>query len=348
MAIRRWQLSTPRGTLEGSPPHVRMRRLLIGFLCSCVLASCVPQGERLPVEDVLARAARTSQQLESALFTGDVAFEMTQAEGVSFEGSALFNGVLQNRGEHIHVQADVSLAIEGKEGPQEIEAALQIITVSPSETYLRLDEIDGSGDAALLPPALLEGLKGQWWLMPSEEGTMPEGTITPDPKLLQAQSNVVAVVEEFGFSHVNGKRTYHYATVIDPEKLTTYFAKLAQERGEEFDATATLQLLQNVQANGELWVDAKTFVVHRVRWQLNALPVGEQGEGSVSFTIEFTDHDEAPEIEMPSDTLPLTLSLPGASSESMIEGEMALPPDVEDALMQHMIDEGFDPSFFIP
>jgi len=327
---------------------VPQKRTIIGALCLVLVACARPPVQRLPVEEVLARAARESQRVESVAFSGDVLLTYASPDREDWmkevTGEAQISGVSQNGGAQVALEADVVLRSTANTDGGELRGTVQIVVASPTETYVRIENIRDDSASTFLPQDILEGISGVWWLLPSD-GTEAFGTsVTPDPQIINAQSQVVRVSEDKGFATVDGHTTYHYVTAIDPEKLVTYFSELSlEEGGLEFDPQALRTFVEESDAQGELWIDAESFLLRRVEWSVNAVPLGPERMLSLRFSIDLTDQGSGAPVTIPKGAKPMGLSLPVSPAQSMMEGDM-VQPELDDAFMQQLIDEGIVPS----
>ncbi|MDD5751506.1 MAG: hypothetical protein PHS73_03225 [Candidatus Peribacteraceae bacterium] len=298
--------------------------LLISLLLAGVLASCGPtiREQGLPAEEVMRLAAQKSGELQSARFA-IVADYRTQ--GVSFPsaGTAKLNGVLQDGGGTVQCILDVdALVSTGSDDAQTFRLLgnADIILLPAQETYLRLNTLRTDPEQNLFHAQLLNLFVGQWWVFPAREGVsavLAGGTITPSPNLLKAQSQVVRVKRDDGLTILDGRRVYHVLVEADPVKLLAYLEQVSRERQEPFDRSAVARTLERLQADGELWVDAETFFLHRVSWDVESL---EEEGGMIisgSFTVNLSDHNAAPPVTPPADAKLL--------SPQMLFGEGVLP-----------------------
>ena len=271
-----------------------MRRFLVCGSLLCVLASCAkPSG--LPPEQVLQNAARASQELQSARYTLTSAFVSKTDDRVT-DMDLTMEGVLQDGGSQtqLNVRFDGSLT----EGEQRYDAKgeVDVIVAWENDVYVFLRSLSVRPEYPLFNKKAMERFMGTWWRIPTGEDQRVSSSMTPDPRLLRAQSEIVRVVKDRGIASINGREAYHYDVAMDLEKLAAFLKRVADERGETFDAAATKEFLSSLHASGELWIDTETFYLHRIVWNI---PSSEAGGLSGQLRADLRDHDAAPPVTPP-------------------------------------------------
>ncbi len=299
-----------------------MRRFLVGCIALALLSSCTEKSVLQP-DDVMKQAAVRSGLLQSAVFdvTADVRGRMAGEGGIAGNGQLTVHGITQAGGSL--TQADVLFSghIEGAT-THAVELDLSTIAEKDGGSYFFLRTIKVDPPHPLLPTEALATFMGQWWRTPAAPGAATQGiTVSPDPGLLLAQSQVINVVKDNGIRRIHGRRAYLYDIVVSPEKLVAYLEKQAKEQKRDFDAAAALKELSDFTATGQLWVDAETFDVHRITWDVRRNEAG--GETMrLEFAVDFTAHDSAPAI-----TPPATAKAFGTAGflQGITGGDMLLP-----------------------
>lgn len=308
-----------------------MRRLLLSGSALITLTSCVSQP-LLPPEEVLKRASAKTQELESARYRAEGQISsLPQSDAVLH---ILAEGILQNRG----AQSSLTLAANGSfsdgENSYDIQGTLELFLAFGSETYLKLSSLTVDPEHPMLRKETLDRFLGVWWKIPENAQT---SGVTPDPSVLQAQSEVITLVEDKGIVTLAGRRAYHYRVTIDREKLRAYLQRVSEGRGEEHDRSKTEKMLSTYNAEGEIWIDAETFHIQRLSWRIDSLHQTEKAY-SVHFDVTFSDINAAIEISPPVDFelfspllfLPTpALSDPDAFSELDREMKQASPDDMD-------------------
>lgn len=297
---------------------VDMKKLFLFLGIGLVFTGCtqsVSEVEQLPADVVLKKAAQASVLLESARYDMNIVFESVGSLNGISAGEADITGSLHQAGEHIQSTIDLSAEIVEKAGNTLIQANVDLVVLGPREVYLRLNDFESDGQRVFLPPLLISAIKNSWLNL--GPGT-PDGVapVTTDPRVLQAQAEVVKVTEELPLDLVDDHITYHYRVKVDNEKLIAYITDLYRERGEEFDPEVIADEYKNFSASGELWIDAENYTMRKLYWELE--PFTSSAGTSLAATIKarFYDFDDADPIMAPdSATTPEQLLFFDAISE---------------------------------
>lgn len=246
----------------------------------------------LPPAEVLEKAAVRSSSLQSARYT-------LIAEGTVRSGGALWTprvsieGVLQEGGRQSQGTLAALGSVTRAEGPVAFRIDGEFLVTSPRDFYLRLISLSVTPPSALPALEALQALQGGWWKLPSgDAGGAPAPA--PDPRLLRAQTQVVRVTRDLGMTTIHDHPAYHYRVEIDQEKLRSY---LRAQSGRSAAAPT-------IDAEGELWIDAETFYLHRLEWIVaESASRGRSWQlvGTGSLAVELRDHDKAPGIRPPAD-----------------------------------------------
>jgi len=185
--------------------------------------------------------------------------------------------------------------------------AAEVVLTSLGEGYIRPQVVDFSslGD--------LEQLIGMWWSWPRGNEALAVAEVSPDPRMLRAQAEAVAVERDRGMDTVNGHRTYHFDVALDGPKLLRLLQTQATEQGGQLTQGGIGEALRGYDARGELWVDAETFFIHRLAWTVR-LP----GEQMLRFQADLRDHNAAPLITPPADPRPLSAELSSRLIRSLL------------------------------
>ena len=282
-------------------------RLLFCTVCCITLAACLSQNgsARLSPEEVLQKAADATQTLRSAQYVAQGNFDAALDAWLA-EGTVRMNGSLNDAGEQLHFQVDVMANIRDGKEEYTAQGNLEVSLLSRDEVYMNVHSLSSEPPNAIFRPEVLRNLTDRWWLLPPGD-TPPEAVgMTPDPRLLQIQSQVVTVSKNRGMETIEGRETYHYDVTLDPEKLLEYLSTLAAERGEAFDAAKVRQDLSGIKASGELWIDAGTFYMQKISWNVQQIPIEGGGTASASVTITFRNHNTAPDLEPPAGAMPFS------------------------------------------
>lgn len=269
-----------------------MRRL--GFLITAailLLAGCRRAGEFPPAE-VLRRATIASRQLQSAQFDARIAVASTAAP-MRGNATATLSGRLTNGGEQTawSVALDASFGSANRETTVRLNA--DVMVAFQQDAYIHLRSFDLSGMQGMPEVAALEG---KWWKLPVAERQPSVQSVTPDPRFLHAQADVVRVIRDRGIETIRGRDAYRYDVGIDPDKLVAFLEQAATESGKPFDRARSAADLDRYDAKGELWIDAETFRVHRIVWMIKDK---DSSRLQLELQVDLTQHDSAPPITPP-------------------------------------------------
>lgn len=318
-------------------PVFRFALLFLVFLVACSHEQPGGGSSSLSPEEVLKRTATAAQSLESAQYTATGEFDAREGHKWRADGSLRMDGAMLGGGKQMRMQLDTESLYHDGEGDHAIDATLEVLVIGKNEVYMNLHSFTAQPGSNLFRPELIGAVASKWWLLPPGD-TLPAGsTVTPDPSLLHAQSAVVSVTRDRGLEEVRGRMSHHYDVEINHEKLVAYLSKVAEERGEEFSVADVEDQFEAMDADGQLWIDAETYYIQRLRWVVESLPLESGGKASLSFTVDFRDHNQAPPLSPPEDFelfTPLVLLTPTVESlfESLPEGG-----DLDEEALQHIL-----------
>jgi hypothetical protein len=322
-----------------------MKRSAVFASCFTVLlVGCSQPTEELSMlpDEVLRNASQVSLELEAVRYNLTGNFEMKDSNDNPTTGTLKLEGILQDAGEQLQFSADINANTKYLEGDSIISATIDVIVAGPEDLYVHLERYDIQGANQFFNPALLKGFSGIWWKVPSRENQVASASITPSPRILHAQAQVVTVVRDKGAASLRERRMYHYDIAIDPDKMVSYLQQVNGENGEQFDEASVRSSLEDLDATGEIWIDAETFAVHRLRWDIlqQVTDAGQQLGGS--FTVDFTDHNNAPDIVPPADAQEFSPFMFLDAPNVLEPVESTLPADVQDDIIRQLLEEGAD------
>lgn len=275
-----------------------MNRFFPALFSVVFVVSCTRAGD-LPPSQVLHKAAETSQTLESAAFTVHAVFSgETDIIDGNWDGNAHATGTLTDGGKQLQFALNVDAEKrDAQNAVSTIVLSSDMIVAAENEVYLRLNTFSIEPASLILPPELLGQLMNQWWRIPSASGSSLENPadITPDPSLLRMQASVVTVTKDHGLTDIQGRDAYQYDVTIDPAKLKEYLQEVARVSGK--DATADIDALAGLQTNGTLWIDADTFHIHRITWNISSTDAARPQE--LQLDIGITNHNAPVTITLP-------------------------------------------------
>ena len=272
-----------------------MRRLvLFAIVGALVLSACRRSGDLSP-ENVLRRATQTSRQLQSVEYDADIEATLPVGAG-TVSGSAMLHGILAHGGEQASFSASVQGILEDGADRWTITGDGDVMRDPEHMSFLLRT---ASTEPQTAAAQSLQALLGSWWTIPIDGRS---ASLTPDPAFLRAQSAVVTVIDDRGLEDIGGRDAYHYIVSIDTDRLTGVMRDLAEERGEPFSMDETRRALEGYEARGELWIDAVSFVIHRITWTVDAI---DAPATHLALRMDLRNHNAADPIALSSQSRPL-------------------------------------------
>lgn len=256
--------------------------------CIIFLSGCGSREPQLLPEEVVRRAVIRSHTVESVSVSLSANF-VTQSES-SLSGSIVTQGVVRSGGRAW--SADTSFIVESAEMLGAAQASGRLVLAAPGngQVFLRPESMEGMLGEAVR--RTLTGSLSGWWVVGEEQKVDVSTTPTPDPNVLSAYADAIVVTQNFGIQEGAGDDLYHYKVALKPEAIAI------------LDPSADASTLS---ATGDLWIDAKTFVLARAVWDIDGLQ-SEYGTARLHVDVLFTDYDSSPQIRGPvgsAATLPL-------------------------------------------
>jgi hypothetical protein len=228
---------------------------IITVLCAIALSSCVRPGD-LPAEDVLMRSSVANRGLVSARFS--VHTQISNDKGL--DGSLLTDGVMQQGGRQLRM--NISTSGKTAEG-MNWNGIGEMIVLSENEVYMNIREASTEPPQPMLMFSTFTQTTGRWLQLPTQNEGVATDTITPDPRLLRMQSDVIRVVRDRGLVNLDGRDAYRYDVEVDPVRLAAFLQETNQ--GESI-ADTIIDQLNGIDADGEIWIDAENFLLTRANW----------------------------------------------------------------------------------
>lgn len=305
------------------------------MLSAFLLFSCQKSSPAIPAlapEEVLRRAAQTSRELHSMNYRGETSFTVTGGD-LPITGTAGFKGALDQDSDALQSTLTIDAQTTAFVPPGQkltIKGAGDVVMIGKRDTYFRLQSLSTDSDQVRFQKDLLDRMLGVWWHVPSTEPDVPivaGGTFTPSPSLLRAQSQVVKVIADKGATVIDGRNAYHLQVGIDQARLLQFLEDAAKAKGTAFDRTSASASLRNLKATGEMWVDAQTFSLLRVSWNIDSLTEGNNAAVfGGTFTISFSDFNTVPAITPPSDAKPLSPEFFSPSPRALPSSDIPFVP----------------------
>lgn len=261
-----------------------MRRFIILPAALLILSSCATKSD-IPSEEVLRRSSQANQSVRSAAFELDLVLNMPSAEGTSTV-DANVTGVMQNGGQ----QLQFDLEAEGTTAAGMAWRTLsQFVVAGAHETYMKIVELTMEPPSPALTMEQQSELMGTWWLLPSN-GTAGTRDVTPDPRMLRMQTEIIDVTRDRGIITLNGYRVHHYDVVVNNAKLAAYLSSVHTGTGSAVDPAVVEAQLQAIALTGEIWIDADNYILRRAEWRARGPVSG--GEPLMTLAIDIRDHNE--------------------------------------------------------
>ncbi|HVW66355.1 MAG TPA: hypothetical protein VHA78_01330 [Candidatus Peribacteraceae bacterium] len=285
-----------------------MKRAFASACTLFLLASCIQQSP-LPPDQVLQKATEEMGTLNSAHFNLHATVSgNTQILPANLDGVIDASGDMQNGGNQLSftVHADLQQA---SDSTTRFNGQADIVVAGQNDVYMKLDSLTVTPESALLPQALILQLLDQWWHMPSGSGAIVQTDVTPDPNLLRMQTQVITVRKDDGMTSVAGRRSYHYDIGIDPDKLTQYMKEIERRRNSPGQPPD----LSSLNAQGQIWIDASTYDVRQLTWNLSSTNPAQPFQATIVVTL--TNQNAPVTITPPAGAKPFPVGgLPAAAN----------------------------------
>ena len=262
-----------------------------------ILAAC-SHGSSMDPKEVLMHASKEGRNLQSASFGAQATFDTSFSDHSILRGTATMNGRMQQGGSQLDITFQASGNTEQKAPATSSSWKTngELIVGGENEVYINVQDVAFNPPNPILSSPLLSQLLGKWWKLPSN-GTDAAVRVAPDPRILRMQSEVMDVVKDRGMSTVHGRQTYHYDVKINPEKLKQFLQQVSAEKKDKNPEKSWQTLVDSMDATGELWIDAETFFVQGLRWNIS--PKDAKQPMHVQFTLDLSDFNKSQPIQMP-------------------------------------------------
>lgn len=263
---------------------------ILFFACTSILISCVQVPVKSP-QEVLRNAVLKNSALESFSFTLRATIDGVNPTLDAATVDAV--GVSTHRGTRFVASGSVKVSASAQGNPY--DATLKGVFVVPSETqmYFRFSEL--SGLDRQLPPATVESLLREWFVMPRPESAAM--FLTPSTAMIDTQAQGLSVKQDDGIQTINGRPSHHYIVTLDTARIAS-LSELDQNMRRK---------LADVSADGELWIDAESYHVIRAIWRLKNVATSN-GMLTINADVMFARHNEQLRVEAPSAAQPLISS----------------------------------------
>lgn len=278
------------------------------ILCigTAVLSACSQTGttfEALPSSQVMKNAAQASVLLESVRYSIDATFDTISTLGMQVQGAIAMNGIMHNSGEHLQANIQLDADVVQQNETTTIQANADFVVRGSQEVYMRLQNYTVAGPEAFFPQVLTDAMKDTWLAVSTPEDQPT--SVTPSPRLLYAQAQIVSITEEYTPALLQDRMHYHYKAAVDPEKLIAYILQLSQENGEIVNEADLRKTYESVQIHGEIWIDAQTYHVGKIIWNIEPISLETGRELQAKITASFSDFNNQEPILVPEQTMTL-------------------------------------------
>lgn len=160
---------------------------------------------------------------------------------------------------------------------------MDVILLYPCDFFFRPVEMASGTTFLGLSTEALRELSGEWRRV-SCKGSRVMQPVSPDPQLLRQQADSIIVTQDLGNVNINGRSAYHYAVVLNAERMLTLLGSFSTASREETNGLLRQELFE-----GEMWVDTQTFALHRLLWTVRG--VGVATEPVMRFDLQLQDHN---------------------------------------------------------
>lgn len=272
-----------------------MRRLIVLPAALLLLSSCAMKSD-IPAEQVLDLSSRANRNVRSASFDLQARLVLPSVEGTATTDATL-SGVMQNGGKQLQFDLDA----EGVSAAGNAwDARGRFIVASEHEVYVKMDEF-----ALEAAPAEYGALVDRWWLLPAVGTGSVSGDLTPDPRLLRMQTEVIDVTRDRGIVMLDGRRVHHYDVAVNNAKFAAFLSSIESSEPNAVDPVRLEAQLQGMALSGEIWIDAETYVLRRAAWEARGPMTG--GEPLMTMTVNVREQKTNASVSPPSDALPLPI-----------------------------------------
>jgi hypothetical protein len=265
---------------------------IVGSLALFFLSACSHTGPLKP-EDVIKAARAAVEQMQSADFDFKGTVDNTSVGTFDIHLHGLMFG---------NKEAQFAVAITKKNvaNGQEQIVTLQGDAIArwQQELFLKLGSFTSTPKNSLADA--VNSLSGAWWRFPLGAEDSASSFLTPDPQLMQAQTDAIMVTRDRGILSIHGRNAYRYDVTLDPMKLRTYLRGVLHQN---LDATSLDTFFDAYTVTGEIWIDATTFYIHELTWTVEPKESGVRAH----IQMELKNHDVPSAITPPTDIQPFPI-----------------------------------------
>lgn len=253
--------------------------------------------------EVLKRVAESNQQLQSATFNLSATFHgKTELLAGTLNGNVALAGRMANAGQQMQFSLRSEIErVDTQNSTSDISVSTDFIIGGEHDVYMKLNALTVIPPSKIVTPELVAHMMNQWWHIPSDTGSLlPATPISPDPSMLQMQTEIISVVNDKGLTTINGRSSYLYDVTIDQSKMQDYLANIYRRKGKK--PMENEVQFRNMNAKGMLWIDAESFVIHRIVWDLSSTELSNPQNAHIDISIK--DHNAPMTIALPESAAP--------------------------------------------
>ncbi len=250
-------------------------------------------------EEVLQRTMDANQHLASARFTSTIVVHGSQGGWTGSGRLILSDGISQEHGQKLQFSLTASGLLKDSAANHSVDVKADVVMPAPGETLVQFNAVSFvPSDPRFSFP---DSWHGKWWLMNDGSTKLTSSVSVPNPAAFASQVSAYVVSKDHGIERHDGVDVYNYDIALDPVKATQFLQSLSSSSAGLSDEMALLS-----HAKGMVWIDAQSFFVRRLQWNVASK------NGSLQVDIAVTDHNTAPPVVMPTtiEQIPLRLSLP--------------------------------------
>lgn len=289
---------------------MRLSSLFIAF-STFALLSCTKAGGPTP-EDVLSKTSLANSGLRSARLQIQAGVSTVAGTQNPINGSAQVMGNIQQGGQQLDLLYETNGNIDFQPEHYSWKSSGRLIVVSQNESYVLVKELETTLPVPLLGDSDAKNVLNTWFRLPPSGSSST--SLTPDPRFLRLQTEVVRVQKDHGIEKIDGKKAYHYTVSIDQNRLASFMLS-ATGTGSVQGKNDLMKQLGNYEATGELWIDAETFLLTKAAWTIKNT---QQPDITITVSMTISDVGVPVVVTAPNESKPFPNSVLPTSRNATI------------------------------
>ena len=279
-----------------------MRYLFAAAAC-LLAAGCTQPRVQLQPSEVLHASVVASNTLDSFSYALQAGIRLSEDGIAAMTGALRIDGTLRRERTIATGIGSMEVARPGPLGMVMLRIDGAYALVPQQRPAIRVDGVSTASGGVMLQ----RDTERRWISLPLEDSPSPmQSASRIDQRWIALQTSALQVTKDLGLAEVDGRDAYHYAVALDVDALQAMFAG---QDSQELRDTLRDRL------NGEVWIDADTFLLQRAVWRLSDLQMPE-GSLSMDLDVAVFDHNRAQaqiappmpnEIEYPDDAIFATI-----------------------------------------